>query len=262
MESYAEAATRGLALVLGAGGARGLAHVGALKILQFHGVRFDLVVGASMGSLVGAAYAAGLNMEHVERLVLGLGPRQLLRLRPGGLGVFDPGGLASVLSGALGHQSFADLSVPFAAVATDLSTGELVVLREGRLVPALLAAVAVPFAFAPVRIGDTWLADGGLVDGLPVAVARRLGACRVVAVDADIHAVQPLRTRWLAPIAVRLRDCLLAGQCAAPTQRSVLGRCLACMLERRASEVPDVLIQPAFARLRALSPPRRLPQSG
>jgi NTE family protein len=193
MEPSAEAATLGLALVLGAGGARGLARVGVLKILQGHGVRFDLVIGVSMASLVGAAYAADLKMERVERLVLALGPRQLLRLGPGSLGVFDPGGLASVLSGALGDRAFADLSVPFAAVATDLATGELVVLREGRLVPALLAAVAVPFAFAPVRIGDAWLAGGGLVDGLPAAVARRLGACRVVAVDADIHAVQPLR---------------------------------------------------------------------
>jgi NTE family protein len=109
----------------------------------------------------------------------------------------------------------------------------------------------VPFAFAPVRIGDAWLADGGLIDGLPVAVARRLGACRVVAVDADIHALQPLRSPWLEPIAARLRDRLLAGQSSAPTRRWVLGRCLACVLERRPAEVPDVLIQPAFARLRA-----------
>ncbi len=240
-----------LGLVLGAGGARGLAHIGVLKVLGRHGVRFDLVVGASMGSLIGAAYAAGLSMERVEHLVLHTPLRLLLRLRPGGTGLLDPAGLEAVLRATLGGRSFADLAVPLAVVATDLASGRLVLLREGPLVPALLAAVAVPFAFPPVRLGGTWLADGGLIDGLPITVARLLGAERVVAVDADVHGVQPLRGRWIAPLAARLRDQLLHAGADPPTHGRVLGRLVGCVLERRPSDQPDVLVQPAFGWMTA-----------
>ncbi len=238
-----------LGLVLGAGGARGFAHIGVLKVLAQHGVHFDLVVGASMGSLVGAAYAAGLAMGQVERLVLNLRMERVLRFQPGVASFIDPSALEVVLRTAFADRTFADLVVPFAAVATDLTSGTLAILREGPLVPALLAAVSIPLVFPPVRLGDVWLADGGMVDGLPVATARQLGAARVLAVDADNHAPQPLKGRWLAPLAAGIRDSLLRGQWTVPTHVQVLGRFLHCMLQDYPGAEPDVLIRPAFGRM-------------
>ncbi len=238
-----------LGLVLGAGGARGFAHIGVLKVLAQHGVYFDLVVGASMGSLVGAAHAAGLGMEQVERLVLDLRIERLLRFQPGAASFINPSALEVTLRTAFADRTFADLAVPFAAVATDLTSGKLAILREGPLVPALLAAVAIPLVFPPVRLGDVWLADGGMVDGLPVATARQLGAARVLAVDADNHALRPLNGQWLAPLAEGARDWLLRGPWTAPTHVQVLGRCLHCMLQDHPEAEPDVLIRPLFGRM-------------
>jgi NTE family protein len=244
-----EAAPR-LALVLGAGGARGLAHIGVLKVFEDHRLPIDLVVGASMGSLAGAAYAAGLPMERVERLVLEARPWRMLRARLGSAGLLDPSGLALVLAQALGKASFADLRLPFAAVATSLRHGRLVLLRDGPLVPALMAAITVPMVFPPARLGDDLLVDGGLLDGLPVAAARSLGARRVVAVDADIHAPRPFRGRRVGALAARLRDRLLHCPLDRASSRLVLGRLLQCILARRQpSQAPDVLIQPPFGRI-------------
>jgi NTE family protein len=239
-----------LALVLGAGGARGLAHIGALRVFAREGVDFDLLVGASMGSLIGATYAAGLPMESVQGLVMKVRARQVLRFRAGGSGLIDPSGLRAVLEGVFGKRTFADLGVPLAVVTASLRHGGLAVLREGPLVPALLAATAIPLVFPPVHLNDDWLADGGLVDGLPVSVARQLGAERVVAVDADIHGAQLLRSRLVAPVVTALQRRLLSRTHERPTHQLILGRWLECILRDRSShELPDVLIKPSFGRI-------------
>ena len=115
--------------------------------------------------------------------------------------------------------------------------------------PALLAAVTIPLIFPPVRLADDLLIDGGLLDGLPVATARALGARRIVAVDVDNHALQTLRGRRLRPLVAGLQNRLLRCSVDRASRRLVLGRLLACLLAERRPQAPDVLIQPVFGRI-------------
>jgi NTE family protein len=203
------------ALVLGGGGALGLAHIGVLKVLHEANVPVDVVVGTSMGALVGGGYASGHRPEELEAIVrdadwadlfAGRAPRDRLHWRRkeedfrfGRLefGVSTRG--ITVPSGAIGGQSlqqyFRDLvrpvreikdldrlPLPFRAVATDIVSGTRVVLKDVPLDFAMRASMSVPGAFTPLEFGDKLLVDGGLVDNLPVGVAREIGAERVIAV--------------------------------------------------------------------------------
>ena len=202
-------------LVLGGGGALGLAHVGVLKVLHEAGVPVDLVAGTSIGALVGGGYAAGHAPEQLERIVRGAdwthlfagrAPRDQLHWRRKEedyrFGRFELGvdrrGI-TVPSGAIGGQSlqqyFRDLTqpvrdiadldrlpLPFRSVATDIVTGNRVVLKDVPLDLAMRASMSVPGAFTPLEYGDALLVDGGLVENLPVGVARDMGARRVIAV--------------------------------------------------------------------------------
>ena len=208
------------ALVLSGGGARGAAHVGVLQVLEELRVPVDFVVGTSMGSLVGALYASGYSPRAIERSLLALDWRAVFSDRPprksipfrrkqdSGLPFFDfEMGIANglqlqsalvtgqnlgfVLQAMTLHtaslERFDDLRVPYRAVATDLQTGELVVLDGGNLGKAIQASMAVPAVLAPVEIDGRMLVDGGMVRNLPVDVARALGAERIVAVDISSH---------------------------------------------------------------------------
>lgn len=206
-----------VALVLSGGGARGLAHVGVLKVLEQSRVPVDMVVGTSMGAIIGGLYAAGMSPEELERQVAQLDwgglferrePRQLLSQRSKEedfelaplmqLGFRDgefrlPTGAVSTRSLEMllrRHTlpvrhlaSFDGLPLPFRAVATDMETGEAVVLDHGDLAAALRASMSVPGVFSPLEINGRILGDGGLVDNLPVEVARRMGADVVIAVN-------------------------------------------------------------------------------
>ena len=203
------------ALVLGGGGALGLAHIGVLKVLHEARVPIDLVTGTSMGALAGGGYAAGHTPQNLERIVLGAdwanlfagrAPRDQLHWRRKEedyrfgrheLGV-DRRGI-TVPSGVIGGQTlqhyFRDLALPvrdvndldrlalpFRSVSTDIVTGTRVVLKDVPLEFAMRASMSVPGAFTPLEYGDRLLIDGGLVENLPVSVAREMGAARVIAV--------------------------------------------------------------------------------
>ena len=175
---------RRIGLALGSGAARGWAHIGVIRALEEAGVQPDIVAGSSIGAVVGAAYAGG-NTSIFEDWVRALDRQQLasyfdLAFR-GGLikakRVFD------ALEDTFGSQTIETMATPYAAVATDLSTGQEVWLREGSLFDALRASVALPGLLTPAHIGDRWLVDGGLVNPVPVSVCRALGADIVIAVD-------------------------------------------------------------------------------
>lgn len=172
-------------LALGAGGARGWAHIGVLRGLARLGVTPQVVAGSSAGALVGAAWATG-KLEELETWARALTPLSfaaMLDLRLLGGGVVGGAEIVAMMEGLGIDGDIATLERGFTAVATDLASGERVELREGRLVSAVRASVALPGVITPVRMGGRWLIDGGVVDPVPVASARSLGADVVIAVD-------------------------------------------------------------------------------
>jgi NTE family protein len=205
-----------IGLVLSGGGARGAAHIGVLKVLEELRVPVSCITGTSMGSIVGAAYASGTSIAEMEHIVAGMSAEALFHEQPPrfeqsmrrkaddhinyigpeigirGKEILLPKGLVSGvqletvlrrLSKSKGYYDFDHLPIPFRAVATDIVTGEAVVLRSGELASAMRASMSVPGAFAPARIGGRTLLDGGLVRNLPVDVARDLCADVVIAVN-------------------------------------------------------------------------------
>ncbi len=175
-----------VALVLGSGAARGLAHIGVLKVLEKYQIPIDMIIGCSMGAMIGGAYAAGLNAAQLEeiacetnwlRVVQILFPKRFQR---GGL--LDGQRVQEFLISLVGEQKIENLKLPFACVATDVWSGEEIVLNSGSLVKAIRASLSFPFLFKPVKIDDNYLIDGGVVNPIPVSVARDMGAHTVIAV--------------------------------------------------------------------------------
>lgn len=176
-----------VALVLGSGGKRGFAHVGVLKVLAEAGIKPDLVVGTSVGAIVGVLYAAGLSPEELHRAAEEFDPRMLTEPVIGGRyivgrGFFSSERIQRFVNRHVG-KPIEELPLPFAAVATDAQTGDLMIFNRGDAGMAVRASATQPVLFEPVRIEDRDYVDGGLVAPLPVAVARRLGAVRVIAVN-------------------------------------------------------------------------------
>jgi NTE family protein len=174
-----------LGVALSGGGVRGLAHLGVLQVLEEMGVRLDAAVGTSMGGLVAGLYAAGVPLADLLDFAARMGLRDLASPDWAWRGLFSQEKLAERLVDLLGCEdvTFQDLDVRTAVVATDIETGEMVILDRGPLIPALLATTALPILFAPVRHQGRWLVDGGAVNNLPVDVARQVGADRVLGVD-------------------------------------------------------------------------------
>ncbi len=172
-------------IVLGAGAARGWAHIGALRELDALGVRLDVVVGSSIGTLVGGCYAAG-RLDMLEAFARSLTRRRvfgLLDFSFNGSGLIGGQRLRRRLEAGLGGLRIEDLPVRFAAVATEIGDGHEIWLRHGPLVDAIRASSALPGVFEPVKIDGRWLFDGAIVNPVPVSVARALGAERVIALN-------------------------------------------------------------------------------
>ncbi len=176
-------ARKKIGLVLSGGVAKGLAHIGVVRALLELGVPIDCVAGTSSGSLVGALVAAALSPAEMEALARGTRWRDVARPVIPRLGLLDGGRLEQLLIKVLGDRLIENLPLPFAAVATDIETGQEVVIRSGPLAAAVRASCSVPGFFTPVEIGGRLLVDGGVVDNVPVGVARSLGADFVIAVD-------------------------------------------------------------------------------
>jgi NTE family protein len=177
-----------IGLALSGGGARGLAHIGVLSVLERRGIHIDCLSGASMGGVIAAAYSAGMTPSMLQTLALRMARvRQLIRLvdlRPPHRGLLAGTKLRAFLGRFIPPEmTFADLRLPLALKAVDLRTGEEVALTDGSVLEAVLATSAFPGVLPPVEWRGRCLVDGGVLDNLPVDLARGLGAERVIAVD-------------------------------------------------------------------------------
>ena len=174
-----------IGIALGGGAARGWSHIGVLHALAQAGLSPDIVVGTSIGSVVGGCYVSG-KLDELEVFARNLTRRRvfgLLDFNFAGSGLISGQRLSEELSDHLKHVQIENLNNKFVAVATELKTGHEIWLSKGPLVPAMLASYALPGIFRPVRINNRWLIDGALVNPIPVSVCRALGARIVIAVN-------------------------------------------------------------------------------
>lgn len=174
-----------IGLALGGGAARGFAHIGIVRTLLAHGIVPNVVVGTSIGAVVGGAYAAG-HLDTLELWARGLQVRNILGyldIRLNGSGLIGGEKLAAQLEASIGTTLIEELPCKFATVATEVRTGHEIWLTHGRVVDAMRASYALPGIFAPVLVGDRWLVDGALVNPVPVSAARALGAEIVIAAN-------------------------------------------------------------------------------
>lgn len=173
-----------IGLALGGGSARGWAHIGAIRALEEAGVRPDLVCGTSIGALVGAAYVAG-ELDRLETWVRGLKLQTVVGFLDFSLGggLIKGGKLIEFFRAHFVDRDIRELERPYAAVATDLARGREIWLREGGVSDAVRASIALPGLFTPVARNGTWLVDGGLVNPVPVSLARAMDADFVIAID-------------------------------------------------------------------------------
>ncbi|HEX5514424.1 MAG TPA: patatin-like phospholipase family protein, partial [Gammaproteobacteria bacterium] len=290
-------------LVLSGGGARGAAHIGVLKVLHELRVPIDYVVGTSMGAVIGGLYASGMSPEEIERELLAQDwqatfkdlpnrPQRpfrrknddrlyLVKFKPG----FNNGRIELPIAAIQGQNfdlvlnrltlgvaevaSFDQLAIPYRAVATDITTGEAVVLDHGNLARAMRASLAVPGVFAPVEIGGRLLVDGGVSDNLPIDVARQMGAEVLIVVNISTGLAERKQLQSVLGIVNQLTTLLTYRGTAQQleTLRSEdilispdLGNLTSGDFKRVGEAVPigEAAAQAAAGRLRALSlPPER-----
>lgn len=174
-----------IGIALGGGAARGWSHIGVLHALAEAGLEPDIVVGTSIGSVVGGCYVAG-KLDQLEAWTRQLTRRRVfgfLDFNFAGSGLISGQKLSAELAGHLEHVQIENMDRKFVAVATELKTGHEIWLSKGPLVPAMHASYALPGIFRPVKINNRWLIDGALVNPIPVSVCRALGARVVIAVN-------------------------------------------------------------------------------
>jgi NTE family protein len=172
-----------IALVLGAGAAKGFAHIGVLKVLEANKIPIHLIVGTSVGSLVGSLYAYGYNAFQLQAMALALEKGDLIDLIIPDNGFIQGLKLAEYVNRAVKNTPLEKLNIPFYAVATDIQNGQETVFGQGNSGSAVRASCSVPGVFRPVRIGDRLYVDGGIVSPVAVEAAQKYGGDRIIVVD-------------------------------------------------------------------------------
>lgn len=172
-----------IGLALSGGATLGAAHVGILRALQDEGIALDQIAGTSIGAVAAALHAFNTPIDGIEEIALEMSWLSISSFRPSRLGLLANERLGTILEEAIGTPDFEDAPIPLGVVATDIGTGERVVLDRGPVAPAVLASACVPGVFQPVEHAGRLLVDGGLVDNLPGSLVRSLGARTVIGAD-------------------------------------------------------------------------------
>lgn len=212
-------------LALGGGAVLGAAHIGVLKAIEEKGLDIRYVAGTSIGAFVGAFYAFGKNWAEIEEIVKDLNWLDISGISIPKLGLLSNQKMGEFMREKIGDVSIEDATIPFAAVTTDIISGEKMVLREGDLATAVMASTCIPGVFIPVELDDRLLVDGGLVENVPIAPLKDMGADFII--GADLNAGhRPQRPENIVEVLLRTFDFMIRSATALQTEEA------------------DVLIQP------------------
>ncbi len=173
-------------LALGVGSAAGLAHIGVIKSLEENGIFVDCIAGTSIGALIGACYASNLDIKSVEKAFLGVDWKKLIGLMDANIFIISKGFIQGekvkeFFKPLIGDIQFKDLKIPLSVVATDVNSGEEVIINEGSVIDAVRASISMPVIFVPVKIGNRYLIDGGSVNPLPIDIVKKMEADYIIA---------------------------------------------------------------------------------
>jgi NTE family protein len=218
-----------IGLALGSGAARGLAHIGVLKVLERNNITVDYIAGSSIGAVIGALYSVTRNIGQMEKIVMSADWRLFLSLLDpiSSRGLLRGTKIKKFLADFIGNAGFKDLKIPMVIVATDIQTGNAVFLNKGDLGEAMMASSAIPLIFQPLKIDGRILIDGGLSAPLPIAPLKKMGADKIIAVNLD------------GDFFTRRKEKMSAGELAWHTINI-----LRYNLAERDSEMADVVVMP------------------
>ena len=237
---------RKVGLALGGGSARGLAHIGVLKVLEKEGIPINMITGTSVGAVIGALYAQGKDASVIEDLALHLTQKRLFSLmdltlpRTGFIRGEKIKGLLEMVIG--GNAKFSDLRIPFACVATDIMTGEEIVINQGLVLDGVRASISLPGILTLATWGNRHLVDGGLVDPVPVDVLKEMGADFIIAVNV----IPDIRAR------IHITDKDKTGKIKEPNIIGIIMQSIyiaTYSLARTSLEGADIAIQPQVAHI-------------
>ncbi|WP_078554884.1 patatin-like phospholipase family protein [Bacillus alkalicellulosilyticus] len=172
-----------IGLALGSGGARGFAHIGVLKVLEEENIPIDYLAGSSMGALVAALYGAGHSVANLERFATLFKRKYYIDFTVPKMGFITGKKVTELIRILSKHKKIEQLSPSVQIVATDLLKGERVIFKEGSVAQAVRASISIPGIFVPVKMGDTLLVDGGVIERVPVSVTKEMGADITIASD-------------------------------------------------------------------------------
>jgi NTE family protein len=249
-----------ISIALGGGGAKGNAHVGVLRALERKGFRIRALAGTSFGGIVAILYALGLRPDEIESAFKKVDQARLYgRLRDDGPSLLGVAGIQKWLDEIVGQRTFDDLRLPCAVCAVDLRSGREIILSEGRLRDAIMATIALPGIFPSYRLNDWELVDGGVLDPVPVSVARTLApSLPVIAVVLNLLPGEPVRPPFVAlpsvlpnSIAARLTRLRIAQAFNIYVQSVDIGSRMMADLRLKADK-PDLIIRPAVGQIEIL----------
>ncbi|ERJ12133.1 patatin-like phospholipase family protein [Haloplasma contractile] len=180
-----------IGLALGGGAVLGAAHVGALKAIEDKNIKIDCIAGTSIGAIIGAFIAFGKSCEEIEEIISDLNWISVTKLTFSKEGFLTNKKLANKLYDTIGDVNFDDAIIPFSVVATDIATGERVILNKGSVVEAVLASSSIPGIFKPITIDGRMLVDGGVVENVPISPLKEMGAELIVAVSLNPSKEKP-----------------------------------------------------------------------
>jgi len=172
-----------IGLALGAGAARGLAHIGVLQVLEKYGIYPDYISGSSIGAIVGALYAAGVKPNMMEGIAKNLDVKNYYDLKVPRQGFIEGKKIEELMRLLTGDRTFEELKIPLCITAVDLVKCETIILNKGKVYKAIRASISIPGIFVPVYDGDRILVDGGLLERVPIGVVKQMGADIVIGVD-------------------------------------------------------------------------------